>query len=395
MLPVFGVNPVAGRDHAVGSQRRNHAIHNVLFRQPKKRRLLPVHIQLQPRITNILRNQYVAYQSQAPHLGSNLLRDSITLPQVHRADANIERRRLALVHHRVHQSAGLKIRLHIRDLSPQLSPHPRHIHIAADRVLLLQAHLDKGVIHRRVCRVNRGKIRIHADIRHNHVQVRRWHHLPDNVFNLRAILVRQLQPSSRRRFHVDHKLARISARKECQVQQRIQRQADDHEGRKSDGDHHRPIEAFQNGSVILQLDPQEKLVESPNHVLKRGFTKLSIRRLFRGRFRQCEFFRSMLPMPFKLDELRAEQRHHRHRHNVGGEHGQHHRQRQRGEQVFAHAVQQHHREKYDRPWSTWPPALAAATSLPPCSAATIGFFAHFHVPKDVLQHHHGVVDQPR
>ena len=40
-------------------------------------------------------------------------------------------------------------------------------------------------------------------------------------------------------------------------------------------------------------------------------------------------------------------------------------------------------------------STASSTSLPPCSDATIGRFAHLHMAEDVFQHNHGVVDQAR
>ena len=127
-----------------------------------------------------------------PGFVGNLLCNGIPGVQIHGADANVERSRLALVDDRVDQASGLEERLYLRDLPTQQPAHPGHVHVASDRMILLQAHLNEGVIHGCVGGVDRGQIGIDANVRDNHVEVGGRHHLANDVFNARRSIGRSI-----------------------------------------------------------------------------------------------------------------------------------------------------------------------------------------------------------
>ena len=96
----------------------------------------------------------------------------------------------------------------------------------------------------------------------------------------------------------------------------------------------------------------------------------------------------------RLDQLGAEQRHDRHRDEVGREQRQHHGQRERREQEAAHAVEERHRKEDDRAGQRRRQHRQrdlVATLL----RGDLGRLAHLHVAEDVLEHDHRVVDQAR
>ena len=95
---------------------------------------------------------------------------------------------------------------------------------------------------------------------------------------------------------------------------------------------------------------------------------------------------------FKIS--RAEQRHHRHRDDVGSEERNHHRQRHRRKQKLADAGQQRDREEHHG-------GRQRGREHRKSDFLSAGFggharrFAHFQMAIDVFEHDHGVVDQAR
>ena len=96
----------------------------------------------------------------------------------------------------------------------------------------------------------------------------------------------------------------------------------------------------------------------------------------------------------RLDQLGAEQRHDRHRHEVGREQRQHDGERERREQEAADAVEKRHRKEHDRAGQRrrqhGERDLVAALLR-----RDLRRLAHLHVAEDVLEHDDRVVDQAR
>src|SRR5207253_1918398 len=92
-------------------------------------------------------------------------------------------------------------------------PDTIHVLIAANLVILLETHLDKGGMLRGVRGINRRKSGSDADVRHDHAEFVRRYNLPNRIFNPLNILLRQLNPRSRRGFQIDDKLPGVRAGK--------------------------------------------------------------------------------------------------------------------------------------------------------------------------------------
>ena len=95
-----------------------------------------------------------------------------------------------------------------------------------------------------------------------------------------------------------------------------------------------------------------------------------------------------------LQVIRAEQRHDRHRIEIRSEQGEHDSQRQRAEQILAHAKQKRHRKEHDH-GDQHDGQDRQRDFVGPLDGRDRRVFAHLQVAVDVFNHHHGVVDQPR
>ena len=102
---------------------------------------------------------------------------------------------------------------------------PGHVFVAADLVILLEADLDERRVHRRVSRVDRGKIRRGADVRNDHPQILRRNHLADQALHFGDFIFSDGQARSAGRFDIDHELPGIRARKERKPEQWKKQQA--------------------------------------------------------------------------------------------------------------------------------------------------------------------------
>src|ERR1700733_1993581 len=95
-----------------------------------------------------------------------------------------------------------------------------------------------------------------------------------------------------------------------------------------------------------------------------------------------------------LNELRAKQGNDRHRNHVRREKCDNNRERKRGEEVFAYAIEQHD-WKEDNAGAECCSENCKLYLLASAFRSNHRGLAHFHVAEDVLEHHHGIVDKPR
>ena len=102
--------------------------------------------------------------------------------------------------------------------------------------------------------------------------------------------------------------------------------------------------------------------------------------------------RQELSVCVKLNELCAEQRDHRHGDKIGSEQRQHHSQRQCGEEILAHAIQEHDGEKHDA-GTDGRRQHGELDFLAAHLGRNYRALTHFHVPEDVFEHDHRIVDQ--
>ena len=128
------------------------------------------------------------------------------------ADLNIDRSRQALIDHAIHQAACLEVSGKLGHLAGELLAHALHILIAADAVVLLQAGLHKGRIHRSVGGVDGGEVGVNADIGDDHVQIGGLDHAANDGLHLRDVVVAGFQPRAAGHAHVDDELPWVGAR---------------------------------------------------------------------------------------------------------------------------------------------------------------------------------------
>jgi hypothetical protein len=94
------------------------------------------------------------------------------------------------------------------------------------------------------------------------------------------------------------------------------------------------------------------------------------------------------------DELGAEERDNRHGDNVRAEESDDDSERERGEEILAHASEEDHREEDDGSGER----CGEDRELNFLAAFLRGLdvvFAHFEVPEDVFEHDDGVIDKAR
>ena len=219
------VDPVAGGDHGVRSQRGDQVVDDFLRIQAQFAGPGAIHIHLQRGIIHILRNVDVRNSGNRAELPRQILRDAIVALQVRAAHLNIDRRGRALVEHRIHQAAGLKISPQLRNLRGDARAHPVHVDEAADLVVFLQSHLNKRGVHSGVRREQGGKIGRQANIGNDGFQFLRRDNLVHDVFHALHVIVGQLNPRARRRLHVDDELSGVGARKKGNAHEGIQQKA--------------------------------------------------------------------------------------------------------------------------------------------------------------------------
>ena len=217
VVAVLGIDPITGRDHAVRGQRRNHVVYRFLGRHPHPASHFAVDIELNARIVEVLRNQYVAHATELAHLRGDFGRGLVSLFLIVPADLDVNRSGQSEIDNRIHQAPGLKIVRKFRQIIRQFRSHAAHVLIAAHGVIFFEAHLNERRVLAGIAGVDRRKIRSDPDVRNDHVQVFWRNHLANVGFNTLDVLVGQFQACTGRRFDVDDKLARVSARKKAQA----------------------------------------------------------------------------------------------------------------------------------------------------------------------------------
>ena len=80
IVPALGINPIARGNHAVGGQRRDQAVGDLLGAEPQLAGALAINVNLQSRVIHILRDQHVADPGQGAHLAGDLAGDVVQAP---------------------------------------------------------------------------------------------------------------------------------------------------------------------------------------------------------------------------------------------------------------------------------------------------------------------------
>ena len=97
IVAIFGVNPVAGRDHDVRSERGDYVVHDFFGAEAELAGALAIDGQLQRRIIHVLRDINVRYARYLLDLARQILGDGVAGFQIHPAYLNINRRGHTLV----------------------------------------------------------------------------------------------------------------------------------------------------------------------------------------------------------------------------------------------------------------------------------------------------------
>src|ERR1700722_8897659 len=257
-------------------------------------------------------------------------------------------------------------------------------------MVLFEADLNERGVHSRVGGIDRGKVGCNADVRDDHIEVFRGDHAPDFLFHLGDVVIRYLDTSSGRDFHIHHKLARVGPGEERLPQQGIECEtAND----KQAEDLHDKYGAVQTDgdclfvSSLKFMKPQVELVDDNSKDLYLSFC------WDRG---LKTFFNSggsvMCMTRVDGDEQGTKEGDHGHCHQVRSKQGEDYGKGQRCEEVFTYAEEKDNWEEDD--------AGAEGSSqngelhlFPSLDCSFRWRFSHLHVPEDVLQNHNGIVNQ--
>ena len=93
-------------------------------------------------------------------------------------------------------------------------------------MIFLQTDLNKGRVHSGVGGVDRRKVGSDADIGDDHVEIFRGDHAANLLLHSGDVIVGDFDARSGWSLDVDDKLARISARKKCPAQKRVDRETE-------------------------------------------------------------------------------------------------------------------------------------------------------------------------
>ena len=189
IVAAFRVNPIARRNHLVGSQRGYDIANDFFFVQAKLGGAQPVNVQLQCRIINVLRHQHVADARQRLGFLRDVRRDFVGAVHVIAGDLDVQRRGHSEIQNRVHESAGLEISGDLRQIFFQPRPHQVHVLKAAQIMSGVQTDLHKRGVRAGIGRVNRGETRRDADVRDDDFQIVGRHDVADHLFHLLHQLV--------------------------------------------------------------------------------------------------------------------------------------------------------------------------------------------------------------
>ena len=175
------------------------------------------------------------------------------------------------------------------------------------------------------CRVHRGirgedgrQVRVNTDIRDDHVQVRGLDYASDNGFNLRNVVVAYLDARAAGHADVDHKLARVGSREVGAPKKWKEQSQDQNDAPKNArGSEARPP----HGALRQTFIPVEHGLELLVKLALEAGEKAYLLRVFL--------------FVLQVDEVGAEERHHRHRKEVRRKDRKHHAQSERSKYVLA------------------------------------------------------------
>ena len=222
-----GIDPVAGRDDAVGGERGDDVVDDIFGREADERGALAIDVELQAGILEVLRDVDIADAREA----AQLLRDVLRLGEggglIVGADLNIERRGQALIHDGVDETAGLEVGLDLRHVGCEPAAHAIDVGVAAGGVVFVEPDLDEGGVHRRVAGVDGGEIGRDADVGDDHAEIVRRDDLADFVLDARDVGIAGLDARAAGHFDIDDELAGIGAREVGAAEDRSQHDEDE------------------------------------------------------------------------------------------------------------------------------------------------------------------------
>ena len=94
----FGIDPVTGSDHAVGSESGDDIVDDIARGKAKQAGLLAIDVEFQSWEIDGLWDQHVADKLGAFELQGEFARDAVTFVQIIVADLNVQRRGQTLIH---------------------------------------------------------------------------------------------------------------------------------------------------------------------------------------------------------------------------------------------------------------------------------------------------------
>ena len=365
------VDPVAGSDHAVDEAG-----------------FLAVDAELDAGVVDVLGNIGGADLREGTNLCGQLLGETIGLVDVVRTDLHIDGRWQALVDDAVNEAAGLEVSGEFGHLAGEPIAHALHVHITADGVAFLEAGLYEGGIHGGVGGEDGGEVGIDADVGDDHVQIFRLDFFADDLLDARDVLVADLEAGARRHAHVDDELTRVGAGKVGS--------AEEGEG-DGEQDHANPENAGRGESGAQQGAAHQAFVPV-DHALKVFVElpddELEAEAVFGFRFVLVNEPAAFVALVVAVvaQEQRAEERDDGHGEGVGGEHGKHHAEGQRREQILADSGKGNDGQKDDGGGDR-----GSQDGERDFSSAFFGGDARrlteFHVAEDVFEHDDAVVNE--
>ncbi len=140
-------------------------------------------------------------------------------------------------------------------------PHSIHVLEAAHAMRLIERYLDRCRVGSGVDRIERGKIRDHANIGHDHLEILLVDTMANQVFQFGYILFSVFNASSGRNLQINRELASVGFWEERQAQHGIDGQAGQEHRCQSRYRQARPLQSSPNPVLIKVQDPVEPPVE--------------------------------------------------------------------------------------------------------------------------------------
>ena len=261
VVSALAIDPIIWGNHVIGIERGDHIVHHIFLRQAQLTRVYAIHVEAKRRIVHILRNVDLADAVQLPKAARQGLGDAINLVQIRAADLHVDGSGRARIQNGIdHGTAGKKC-AYIRILARHRLLHPVHICKTAQVMRFVERHLDSCRIRTRVRGIERGKIGDHSDVRDDSFEVPWFHLVPDQIFYLCYILIRDLDASPSRNFDVDGELPGIRLGKKRQAQQRIDRQAQQEHAAQNQNRHAGPHQRPPHPEFVIIQKPVKHSIE--------------------------------------------------------------------------------------------------------------------------------------